>query len=78
MSVTYSLFCPETKMQLWVGQHGAGSKEPWLYEDWDLLTAFLNAHKGKNVIYDSDFREDGIDYQEYKLESPQPPISEDI
>jgi len=51
MSITYSIFCPETKKRLWIGQRN------YIYsgeEEIANLSRFLYDHIGKILIFDRD------------------------
>jgi hypothetical protein len=68
MGVTYSILCPETKKKLWIGQGDH------LYTGDDKvmsdLQAFLFEHKGKSLIFDSDFIFDEPGFEDYQEFSP--------
>lgn len=58
MSVTYSLACHDHKKTVWIGQGNMGRVPVIYYGDEVImvtLTAFLNAHTGCQLEFNSDF-----------------------
>lgn len=70
MSQTFSLYCPETKLKVWIGQGSFHDGMRVLYtgepQTMERLKRFLNAHQDKPIIFSCDDRDPFGDCREFE------------
>ena len=70
MSQTFSLVCPSTKLSIWIGQGSFTDGMRVLYtgqpETMERLKRFLNAHKGKPLVFACDDQGEYLDCEEFE------------